>query len=200
MIKYICDKCGAEIINETIYAVPIYAVDGLGCKLMITHSKHLCKKCAEKFDVVRDRLQDEKDFFDMSDEDLELMRYDFKVGDRVITSDGEVGIIKSICDCEKCKERGFYEPQVTTIIGDCGIYITDTDKNNGFNSFYKIGKYRFGNLDVGRVECNIDYNKNRIVELQKEITTYNAQIAIVDNIEDDVAVDTLVKMYESRRR
>ena len=200
MIKFMCDKCGAEIVNETVHAIPIYAVDGLGCKLIISHSKHLCEKCAKKFNMVQDRLQNEQDFFDMSDEDIELMRYDFKAGDRVITSDGEVGVIESICDCENCKKRGFYEPQVKTIIGECGIYITDTDKNNGFSNFYKIGKYRFGNLDSGLAKCNIDRIKNRIIELQKEITTYNAQIAVIDNIEDNEAVDALVKMYESRRR
>ena len=73
-------------------------------------------------------------------------------------------------------------------------------KNNGFSSFYKIGKYRFGNLDSGIAKCNIDRIKNSIIELQKEITTYNAQLAVIDNIEDNEAIDALVKMYESRRR
>lgn len=33
-------------------------------------------------------------------------------GDYVETTDGRVGYIKSICRCEKCRERGFYEPIV----------------------------------------------------------------------------------------
>ena len=73
----------------------------------------------------------------------------FKVGDEVITSDGKVGIITRICTCDRCRERGFYEPVVNFIVdGDIG-YITDTDKKDNFRSFYKIGDKIFGNIDKG---------------------------------------------------
>ena len=52
----------------------------------------------------------------------------FKVGDQVITDDGRVGVIESICDCESCKDRGFYEPRVKMQDGYDQIWITDTDK------------------------------------------------------------------------
>lgn len=73
--------------------------------------------------------------------------YKFKVGDEVITSIGETGVITGICKCDMCKRRGFYEPIVKCEDEDDYITITDTDFRNGFRSFYKIGDYVFGNID-----------------------------------------------------
>ena len=39
-----------------------------------------------------------------------MMPENLHEGDFVETVDGRVGYIKSICRCEKCRERGFYEP------------------------------------------------------------------------------------------
>ena len=96
----------------------------------------------------------------------------FKVGDQVITDDGCVGVIESICDCPSCKIRGFYEPTVKTEIGLYGIYITDTDKNNGFKSFYKIGDRVFGNIDEQeerRLEEDIYTRKSEIIRLEAQL-------------------------------
>lgn len=61
-------------------------------------------------------------------------------GDYVETVDGRVGYIKGICRCEKCKERGFYEPTVHFTDGeeDC---ITKYEAENGFKGYKRIGRW-----------------------------------------------------------
>lgn len=76
---------------------------------------------------------------------------EIKIGDEIITSTGHRGFVDSICDCERCAERGFYEPTIRTKSGDI-IYMTDTDKKNGFRDFYKIGSRVLGNLHIESAE------------------------------------------------
>lgn len=61
-------------------------------------------------------------------------------GDFVETADGRVGYVKYICRCEKCKERGFYEPTVHFTDGeeDC---ITKYEAENGFKGYKRIGRW-----------------------------------------------------------
>ena len=72
--------------------------------------------------------------------------YIFNVGDEVIRDDGSVGRITSICTCDRCEARGFYEPTVDFDSGNMS-YITDWDYKDGFSGYYKIGDYVFGNLE-----------------------------------------------------
>ena len=37
----------------------------------------------------------------------------FREGDFVENSDGKIGYISSICHCDECKKRGFFEPTIT---------------------------------------------------------------------------------------
>jgi hypothetical protein len=178
MIKYFCDRCGKESKELTI--IPIYAYDGLGNKIVSFYGKHLCEGCSSKLDAIRDQLEHEEDIFDMTDEDIELLRYTFNVGDKVITADGRSGIIKSICDCEQCKKRGFYEPNVTMTIGNDQTWITDTDKNNGFVHFYQIGKYIFGNVDHDASKRI----RERLIELKHEVVEYEAQLNMLQKLEN----------------
>jgi len=62
-----------------------------------------------------------------------------KVNDIVIDVYGNIGKITSFCNCDKCKKRGFYEPQIECINNDIYIYMTDYDYEHGFNMFYRIG-------------------------------------------------------------
>lgn len=190
MVKCFCDKCGNEI--ETIsLMVPMFVRDGAGTKLMFLKNNILCEKCAEKFNMVKDNLEHEEDFFDMSNEDISLMEYDFKVGDKVVTSTGQIGAITNICNCDRCKERGFYEPDVLTTNGVDKIYITDNDKRTKFRSFYSIGKYKFGNLDKDCVKRDIENETNRIEESTSRLIEYNRQLVrlnyleSVDRVEND---------------
>ena len=112
-----------------------------------------------------------------------VVEYDFRVGDRVITSTGKVGIIESICDCDQCKARGFYEPSVEAVDGVGSIYITDNDKRVGFRSFYQIGKYKFGNIDKESVEYDIKNETRKIEEAIEDKTTFQRQLNRLDWIE-----------------
>lgn len=181
--KYFCDKCGNEIEKDGI-EILINAYDGLGSVLLSgIGRKFLCEECAKKFNMIKDRLKHAEDFFDMTDDDIALMEYDFKVGDEVITSRGQVGTIRSICYCDRCKARGFYEPKVEVTDGDDTIWITDTDKNNGFISFYQIGKYKFGNIDKESVERSIECENNNIKEARQRLKGYENQLRRLKRLE-----------------
>lgn len=158
MIKVFCDKCGKEITgNVNTITEETQAIDC--CDNVVatwTDTVHYCDECQ-----------------------YEDLTCGFKVGDQVITDDGCVGIIESICDCDRCKKRGFYEPRVRMTIGNDQIWITDTDKKNGFISFYQIGDKVFGNVDEEakeRIEQRID-------ELQDELVKYKSQLHMLFDLE-----------------
>lgn len=67
--------------------------------------------------------------------------YEFRVGDEVETVDGMSGKIVSICHCERCAERGFFEPRWETSDGKYSDYITVNQTNWGFPYYQRIGKY-----------------------------------------------------------
>lgn len=67
--------------------------------------------------------------------------YEFRVGDEVETVDGMAGKIVSICHCERCAERGFFEPRWETLDGKYSDYITVNQANWGFPYYRRIGKY-----------------------------------------------------------
>lgn len=165
-IRYFCDKCGNEFKSDSGMAI---ISQPLG-------RKFLCDECAKKYELVRPRLECAEDFFDMTDDDISLMEYDFKVGDIVITSTGETGIIESICDCDRCKARGFYEPRAKVINDEDTIYITDTDKSLGFVNFYQIGKYKFGNLDRESIVESVKYATKNVEEANKKLENYRKQL------------------------
>ena len=79
------------------------------------------------------------------------MKYDFRVGDYVEDVAGRVGYIQSICQCEQCKARGFYEPFVLYKDGD-GDYITAYEYEKGFPGYKRIGQYDFTEKDEGKIE------------------------------------------------
>lgn len=91
--------------------------------------------------AVRDCGYAEKDEVDkMSFTKTMMLPGNLHEGDFVETVDGRVGYIKSICRCEKCRERGFYEPIVHFTDGeeDC---ITKYEAENGFKGYKRIGRW-----------------------------------------------------------
>ena len=113
MIKCFCDKCAEEVVEPNMVVEAVDAKDVRGV-IIATWNKYayaLCNKCYGRFK--RSSL-DISEFMKLPIEDLQIYDCMFEVGDEVITSNGKVGIITDICTCEKCKERGFYEPTVET--------------------------------------------------------------------------------------
>lgn len=159
MIKFYRDKCGKEITGNVNKVVgETEATDALGSVLCVFPTViHVCDECQYK-----------------------ELTCGFKVGDQVITDDGRTGVIESICDCDRCKKRGFYEPNVKMTIGNGQIWITDTDKENGFISFYQIGDRVFGNIDKGAAERI----KERIAELRHELAEYESQLNVVRTLKN----------------
>ena len=154
MIKVYCDKCDKEITGDIHKIIEeIKAVDALGYTL-ITFPKeiHICDECQ-----------------------YNEFTCGFKVGDQVITNDGRVGVIEGICDCEYCKERGFYEPKVKMTIGNDEIWITNTDKKNGFIRFYKIGDQVFGNINKEAIK---DIRES-IADVRHKLVEYESQLNVL---------------------
>lgn len=177
MIKLICDKCAEEVSNLHTEFDTEEAIDIHGA-IITSFNKakyELCSKCYEQYKRLGLGISE---YMEKPLDELNLLDNTFKVGDEVITADGRVGVIKSICDCEHCKKRGFYEPEVELTTGYDTIWITDTDKKNGFKRFYKIGEQFFGNIDDDAF-----YNlRDHINKCKKEIADSEAQLEMLNKI------------------
>ena len=102
--------------------------------------------------------------------------YIFNIGDEVITTDGQRGRITCICHCEKCKDRGFYEPSWEDEYGDTH-YISNYEAENNFRGYYKIGAYRFNPFEMDSVCRRIVHYKAMVDNLEKQLKV------IVDELE-----------------
>lgn len=61
------------------------------------------------------------------------------IGDEVIDIHGDRGVITKFCDCDLCRDRGFYEPVIKSSDYNCNLYISNYDMEGGYSIFYKIG-------------------------------------------------------------
>ena len=82
----------------------------------------------------------------------------FHEGDFVENSNGKIGYISSICHCDKCKERGFFEPTITYSDGTTDYINNYSIKSVPFD-YKQIGTQKFSTEDVLR---------SRVVALEKE--------------------------------
>lgn len=111
----------------------------------------------------------------------------FHEGDYVENSDGKIGYISSICHCDECKKRGFFEPTITYSDGTTD-YISNYSVKTVSSDYKQIGTQKFSTEDELR---------NRITVLEKE---NKELIEKVDNltIQRNHAVD-LCCFYEMER-
>lgn len=91
-----------------------------------------------------------------------MLEYNFKIGDKVITSYGEIGQVIDICECDQCAERGFYE----LIVRYDGYtdWITVSEAKAGFENYYSIGEHVFGNKCLSKVEYEIKCLEEKLVK------------------------------------
>ena len=82
----------------------------------------------------------------------------FHEGDYVENNDGKIGYISSICHCDECKKRGFFEPTITYSDGTTD-YISNYSVKTIPSDYKQIGIQKFSTEDELR---------NRIVALEKE--------------------------------
>lgn len=111
----------------------------------------------------------------------------FHEGDYVENNDGKIGYISSICHCDECKKRGFFEPTITYSDGTTD-YISNYSVKTVSSDYKQIGTQKFSTKDVLR---------NRIAALEKENKELKEK---VDNltIQRNHAVD-LCCFYEMER-
>lgn len=106
--------------------------------------------------------------------------YEFKIGDKVITTYGEVGHIVDICKCEMCIKRGFFEPTWMEDDASEKRYITLWDAEDEFNMFYQIGKYRFNNVfNKLAISLHID-------ELEETLNKRKKQLRVIEEFQTEV--------------
>lgn len=82
----------------------------------------------------------------------------FHKGDFVENKDGKIGYISSICHCDECKKRGFFEPTITYLDGTTD-YISNYSVKTVTSDYKQIGIKKFSKEDELR---------NRIAALEKE--------------------------------
>lgn len=82
----------------------------------------------------------------------------FHEGDFVENKDGKIGYISSICHCDECKKRGFFEPTITYLDGTTD-YISNYSVKTVSSDYKQIGTQKF---------LTEDELRNRITALEKE--------------------------------
>lgn len=103
---------------------------------------------------------------------MNILDYVFNVGDEVITVEGERGYVTYVCHCERCAERGFFEPSWEDELGEMH-YISNYEAETGFGNYYKVGNYRFNSFrkDILREKLR-SYNAV-IKQLEKQLQLTN---------------------------
>ena len=105
---------------------------------------------------------------------MNIKDYNFKIGDKVITVEGE---IVDICYCEECAKRDFFEPMWKRPEDEYNIYIDKYQAEMGFIGFYQIGNYHFNEFDKDEVLRNIAYHEEELAKLKK-------QLKVIEEIEE----------------
>ena len=162
MIKIYCDKCGESITKFHKVSKTEYATNNKGHKIakFVTNEQHLCDKCYNLRNI-----------------------YQFNIYDKVITATGQIGWIVDICHCDKCKERGFYEPIVKIETGiDNFIRIDYAEKENGFPNFYRIGNHIFGHLKEEELLNEIENKQKEIDKNRLEYNNLLSQHNVLQNL------------------
>ena len=112
---------------------------------------------------------------------MDIKDYKFNVGDSVVTTDGVVGQITSICRCEYCERRGFYEITWSNDVNveDISLY----EAQDGFRGYWRIGKYRFHEFDREWVKERIERCDKELHSLAKKKEQLKLQLSNMDKIE-----------------
>lgn len=109
---------------------------------------------------------------------MNIQDYQFNIGDEVITTEGIRGKITSVCHCDKCQERGFYEPFWIAEDGKFEHCIDIYEAKSEFACFYKIGKYRFNDFNKGEILRALASYEDGIKLLKK-------QLRVIEEIEGE---------------
>lgn len=86
----------------------------------------------------------------------------FHEGDYVENNDGKIGYISSICHCDECRKRGFFEPTITYSDGTTD-YISNYSVKTVSSDYKQIGTQKFSTENSTE-----NVLRNRIAALEKE--------------------------------
>lgn len=96
----------------------------------------------------------------------------FHEGDFVENSDGKIGYISSICHCDECKKRGFFEPTITYLDGTPD-YISNYSVKTISSDYKQIGIQKFSTEDILRNKIAALEKKNK--ELTEKVDNLTIQ-------------------------
>lgn len=143
----------AERVEKTY--LPSELAEGYGCN--INYYKQQAEKELEKKASAQRRLEE----------------LGFKVGDEAIRRDCVKGKIVRICTCERCVERGFYEPSIEMEDGTTEC-VTDYANEHNFENWYSIGNRVFGYLDRDGLVAEHERLAKETALSETKIATYNS--------------------------
>lgn len=96
----------------------------------------------------------------------------FHEGDYVENKDGKIGYISSICHCDECKKRGFFEPTITYSDGTTDYISNYSVKTVPFD-YKQIGIQKFSTEDILRNKIDALEKENK--ELKEEVDNLTIQ-------------------------
>lgn len=115
---------------------------------------------------------------------MNISKYEFNIGDEVITIHGVRGKIIDICHCKECQKRGFFEliweidDETCSDVAVKTDYITNIEAENNFVHFHRIGKYQFNDIDKSDVLYAIGY-------FEKQMHSMKERLKFIESLEED---------------
>lgn len=101
-----------------------------------------------------------------------------KIGDIAIDVYGNIGAVYAICECDRCKERGYFEPRVRFQTRD--EYITNSEMETGFRNWYRLGSC------VWPEHVNIEDLRRVCSNKGKEIGKLYEEIRLAEGLIDEI--------------
>ena len=82
-VRYFCDRCEKEFKSDGL-AIETYARDARGSIISYMGVGLLCEGCVKKFNMVKDNLEYEEDFFTMKDDEIDKILTPIPTSDSLV--------------------------------------------------------------------------------------------------------------------
>ena len=105
---------------------------------------------------------------------------EFHEGDFVQRKDGATGYVDSVCHCDECLKRGFFEPTIKYLNGETE-YLSNYDVNNIPECYIQIGTHIFSK-SIPEPEKNKSRNNCTKYSLIGEITYKDINQDTISNV------------------
>lgn len=108
-------------------------------------------------------------------------KYNFQVGEEVIDTFGRKGKIVSVCHCEQCEERGFYEPIIEWEYCSTPDMPSNIAEQKGFPSIHSMGNRVFNDYDIELAKGELHILKEQIKCIEEQIEYLSKGIEFIEN-------------------